>query len=237
MVSDKMPTMGYRQYKNGMLGQTVSPTLVKSQGRISLLSQEGPTGTQYTVLIDYGEVTQEQIFPTVQRKAIDGSQHYTTNSGEAFSQFDALAAMYGGITTDDSCFNPMKVGSHDELDALLLSSAELPADITVELQRRGISASGRPKRFLNLEYDTSLFTKILGPKNDALKIARIHYESYPKETRIGALRDLRDRVAAKYLTSELLSSMLLSDIVKREAYQELLAQQNIDDLSALPNFQ
>ena len=232
-----MPTMGYRQYKNGMLGQTVSPTLVKNQGRISLLSQEGPTGTQYTVLIDYGEVTQEQIFPTIQRKAIDGSQHYTTNSGEAFSQFDALAAMYGGITTDDSGINPMKVGSHDELDALLLSSAELPADITVELQRRGISASGRPKRFLNLEYDTSLFTKILGPKNDALRIARIHYESFPKETRIGALRDLRDRVAAKYLTSELLSSMLMSDRVKREAYQELLAQQNIDDLSALPNFQ
>lgn len=212
-----MPSMGHN-WKSGLLGST-SPTLVKNQGRISILSQEGPTGTQYRVLIDYGDITEEQLFPTTTRKAQDGSQHHTLSPEEAFSQFEALVAMYEGVATDASGIDPQKVGSHEELDTMLLSMPELPLDITIEIQRRGTHANGRPKTVLDLKYETGLVSRILGPRTDSLRLARIHYESYSKEQRIAALRDLRDRVAARYLTAELLSSMLMSDRVKREAYR------------------
>ena len=111
-----MPTMGHREYAGGILGNTASPTLVKSQGRLSLLTKESPNGMSYWVLIDYGEVTEEKLFPTPNRKARDGSQHYTTNASEAFAQFEELAVMYGGIATDASGIDPQKSGSHEELE-------------------------------------------------------------------------------------------------------------------------
>ena len=131
---NRMPTMGHKQFfGGGILGSTISPTLVQSQGRISLLSQEGPNGTQYRVLIDYGEVTEEKLFPTESRKAKDGSNHHTTDSQEAFAQFDALASMYGGVPVDANGIDPNKSASHEELDSILLALAELPEDIVIEI--------------------------------------------------------------------------------------------------------
>lgn len=223
--------MGYQEYTSGILGQTTSQTLVKSQGRISLLSEAGPSGMRYTVAIDYGEVTEERLFPTTVRKASDGSEHYTMDAQEAYAQFDALFAMYGGVTTDSSGIDPKKSGSFEELDEYLLALSELPTDIAVELQRRGIANTGKPKRTLNLQYETGLVSRILGPRKDSLKLARIHYESYAKETRMGALRDMRDRIASRYLTSELLSSILMSDRVKRDAYMTQVRAGYTPDIS------
>ena len=150
---------------------------------------------------------------------------------EAYAQFDALFAMYGGVTTDSSGIDPKKSGSFEELDEYLLALSELPADIAVELQRRGIANTGKPKRTLNLQYETGLVSRILGPRKDSLKLARIHYESYAKETRMGALRDMRDRIASRYLTSELLSSILMSDRVKRDAYMTQVRAGYTPDIS------
>ena len=203
----------------GMLGATNKPpTLVKSQGNLSLLSYIDRQGTKYAIISDYGEPTMEKVYPTEARQSKDGPD-FSRDSMEVFAEFDRLVAVYGGVVTDESGIQT-KAGSHDELDEMLLASAELPEDITIELQRRGTTPSGSPKKALDLKYNTGIVTRILGARTDALRLARIHYESYSKDQRLGALRHLRDRVAAKYLAAELISSMIMTDRVKRSAYLE-----------------
>jgi hypothetical protein len=230
-----MPTMGHRTYRTGLLGQTNEQTLVKQEGRLSILSSPGAQGTQFIVVIDYGEITEEQVFPTEQRKANNGSAHWASDSGEVYTQFESLSAMYEGVTTDSSGIDPMKSGSFEELDQYLLSLPELPEDITIEMQRRGTANTGKPKRSINLEYSTSIITRFIGPKNDAVRMARIHYESYPKDARIGVLRDMRDRILSRYLTTELLSSILMSDRMKRDEYMRSIRAGHMPDIS-LANF-
>lgn len=210
--------MGHREFTGGMLGATKPPTLVKSQGNLSLLSYIKPQGTVYAIITDYGEPTMEKVYPTEANPSKNGSG-FSADSMEVFAEFDRMVAVYTGVVSDASGVQT-KAGSHEELDEMLLASAELPEDIVVELQRRGTTARGSPKKILSLQYSTNIISKILGPRNDALRLARIHYESYPKEQRIAALRDLRARVAANYLSAELISSMLMSDRVKRNAYLE-----------------
>lgn len=213
-----------------MLGATNKPpTLVKSQGNLSLLSYIDRQGTKYAIISDYGEPTMEKVYPTETRPSQDGAD-FSRDSMEVFAEFDRLTAVYGGVVTDESGVQTT-AGSHDELDEMLLASAELPEDITIELQRRGTTSSGSPKKTLDLKYNTGIITRILGAKNDALRLARIHYESYSKGQRLDALRHLRDRVAAKYLSAELISSMIMSDRVKREAYLNSLRR---DPQQAIP---
>ena len=200
------------------------PTLVKSQGNLSLMSYIDRQGTKYAIISDYGEPTMEKVYPTEARPSKDGAD-FSRDSMEVFAEFDRLSAVYGGVVTDESGIQT-KAGSHDELDEMLLASAELPEDITIELQRRGTTPSGSPKKTLDLKYNTGIVTRILGARTDALRLARIHYESYSKEERLAALRHLRDRVAAKYLAAELISSMIMTDRVKRDAYMAAIQRPN-----------
>ena len=137
-----MPTVNANTYYGGM-GYSASDdlfkdsTMVKSSGRISLMETESPSGTNYVVVLDYGEVNAEVIFPTPANPARSGNKRVTKSASEAFAKFDEMVAVYGGISTDASGITG-KAGSFEELDTYLLSTAELPVDIINELQRKGM---------------------------------------------------------------------------------------------------
>jgi len=209
--------MGFNEYRAGGLGATGSPNLVKSQGDLSLLSYSDSVGAKYAIIRDYGQPNMEKVFPSEQKPAMDGSTTFCRDSMEAFAEFDRLAAVFSAVVSDESGVQ-VKAGSHEELDQMLLAMAELPEDIVVEIQRVGRAPSGRPKYTLNLQYNASFIGRMFGGNQDGLRLARIYYESYPKDARLNALRDLRDRVAANYLTGELLSSLLMTSREKQQAY-------------------
>ena len=217
--------MNSRTYTGGLLGRSVGDalsesTLVKSSGRVSLFETESPSGTNYVVVLDYGEVDATFIFPTPNNPSKSGNTVVTKSASEAFAQFDEMVATYGGISTDSSGI--AGVGSFEELDTLMLSLPELPEDVVVELQRSGTADTGRPKHVLDLKFRSGFLPSIVGRPKKGLRMARLYYESYPLEMRITALKDIRPSVLQNYMSGELLSSVIMTNREKRSMYQNAL---------------
>ncbi|MBU01655.1 MAG: hypothetical protein CME55_00020 [Halieaceae bacterium] len=198
-------------------------TMVKSSGRVSLMETESPAGTNYVVVLDYGEVNAEILFPTPANPARSGDDFRTFSASEAYAKFDEMVAIYGGISTDASGITG-RAASFGELDTYLLSSATLPVDIINELQRAGMASTGRPKNRLNLQFRGGVLSRIVGQAKDGMRMARLYYESYPSEVRILALKDMRPRVLEKYMTGDLISSMIMTNKEKRRLYQQALME-------------
>lgn len=223
-----MPTMDGRSWYMGM-GYTApeglfdNSTMVKSSGRVSLMETESPTGTNYVVVLDYGEVNAEVLFPTPANPAKSGNKRVTKSASEAFAKFDEMVAVYGGISSDSSGVTG-KAGSFEELDTYLLSTAELPVDIITELQRGGMASTGRPKTILDLKFSGGVLSRIVGKPKDAMRMARLYYEAYTQEMRLAALKDMRPSVLEKYMTGDLISSMIMTNREKRRLYTKELME-------------
>ncbi len=214
--------MNSKTYFGGLLGRSVGDslsesTLVKASGRVSLFETESPSGTNYVVVLDYGEVDATFLFPTPNNPSKSGNTVVTKSASEAFAQFDEMVATYGGISTDSSGI--AGVGSFEELDTLMLSMPELPEDVVLELQRNGTADTGRPKHVLDLKFSSGFLSSIVGRPKKGLRMARLYYESYPVEMRIRALKDIRPSILQNYMSGELLSSVIMTNREKRGIYR------------------
>ena len=225
-----MPTMNSRTYYGG-LGYAVSSdvfadsTMVKSVGRVSLFETESPSGTNYVVVLNYGEPDAEVLFPTPENPSKSGNQRVTKSASEAFEKFDELVIVYGGVSSDAS--GELKSGSFEELDMYLLSMATMPEDVIVELQRQGIADTGRPKASLDLKFASGLLSSIVGKPKEGMRLARLYYESYPVATRLAALKDMRPSVLQNYLSGNLISSLIMTQKEKRKKYNDRRFEQHV----------
>lgn len=225
-----MPSMDHRNFTGGMLGWSAgadllaNANLLKSEGRVSLLAFATPSGANYVVVLDYGEPSYDIVFPSDANPAINPpSTKVAKSSEEAFAQFDNLIATYGSSPTDASGYDPSKASTFEELDKKLLSMAELPKDITIEMQRSGLTDIGQPKTALDLKFRSGLLSAIVGANKEGLRMARLNFESFPMELRLRALQGMRSSLLAKYMTGEVVSSLIQTNRTKRELYR-----QNID---------
>ena len=222
-----MPTMNSKTYLRGYLGYSVTAdmfsesTMVKSSGRISLFETESPSGTNYVVVLDYGDVNAEVLFPTPSNPSRSGNKRVTKSASEAFAKFDEMVAVYGGVSTDSSGITG-KAGSFEELDVFLLSQATLPVDIITELQRTGTNTVGRPKAVLDLKFSTGILSRVVGRPTEGQRMARLYYEAIPSEQRIFALKDMRPSILEKYMSGTLISSLIMTNKEKRKIYQQEL---------------
>jgi|GEM_PF-5690982 len=226
--------MNSKTYYGGLLGRSVGDslsesTLAKSSGRVSLFETESPSGTNYVVVLDYGEVDATLLFPTPNNPSKSGDAEFTKSAPEAFAQFDEMVATYGGISTDSSGI--AGVGSFEELDTLMLSLPELPEDIVIELQRNGTANTGRPKHVLDLKFSSGFLSSIVGRPKKGLRMARLYYESYPLESRIRCLKDIRPSVLQNYMSGELLSSVIMTNREKRSMYLAVRDTERFKEMS------
>ena len=230
-----MPSMDHRNFTGGMLGWSAgedllaNANLLKSEGRVSLLAFATPSGANYVVVLDYGEPNYDIVFPTDSNPSVNprtGAQStkVSKSSEEAFAAFDKIVATYGPSPTDASGTDPSKASTFEELDKKLLSMAELPKDITVELQRSGLTEIGQPKTTLNLNFQSGILSAIVGANKEGLRMARLRYESFPMEFRIRALQGMRSSLLARYMTGEVVSSLIQTNRTKREMYRQRVAE-------------
>jgi hypothetical protein len=232
-----MPTMGYQQYTGGMLGWAAGEdlladgNLLKTEGRVSLLAFATPSGANYIVVLDYGEVSYDVVFPTTSKPAKSGNSKVCKSSTEAFAEFNAIVSTYGTLPSNSDGTDPSRASTFEELDQKLLSMAELPKDIVVELQRSGVSDTGRPKVTFNLQFKDSLLSAFVGSNKDGLRMARLHYESFPLQVRLKGLQDLRSSVLAKYMVGELVAALLQTNRSKRDIYREGISKGMFTDIS------
>jgi hypothetical protein len=221
-----MPTMGHRQYASGMLGWSggedllADANLLKTEGRVSLLAFATPSGASYIIVLDYGEVSYDVVFPTTENPATSGNSKVCKSSEEAFAKYNAIVSTYEKTTSDSGGNDPAKASTFEELDQKLLGMAELPKDIITELQRTGLADTGRPKTSMNLQFKDSLLSAFIGSNKDGLRMARLYYESHPVEIRLRGLQDLRASVLSRYMTGELVSTLIQTNRSKREIYRE-----------------
>jgi hypothetical protein len=210
-----------------MLGGPIAPSLVKTIGPVSLLSYEFPKGTGFVIVQDYGELGEQILFPSRERPSVSGDAP-TYDAEEAFSELERIAAMYTSLPEDPIALDG-RYASFDDFDDGVLSYSFMPNDLVAEIQRKGYTATGSVKTALDLGVRFGMFSRFFGPSEDELRIAKLRYASYPTEVRKTALKDMRESILAKYLTGELVSSLIMTDREKRAAYQKAIAEGYMPD--------
>lgn len=226
-----MPSMDHRNFSGGMLGWSAgedllaNANLLKSEGRVSLLAFATPSGANYIVVLDYGEPNYDIVFPSDENPAISPpSTKVAKSSEEAFAQFAKMVATYESNPTDASGQDPTKASTFEELDKKVLSMPAMPRDLAVELQRGGRSELGQPKQVLDLKYRDTFIATVVGANTEGLRMARLYYESYPLDLRLAALQDLRSTILSRYMTGEVVSSLIQTNRTKRSLYQQAVQQ-------------
>ena len=185
--------------------------LLKTEGRVSLLAFATPSGANYIVVLDYGEVSYDVVFPTTSKPAKSGNSKVCKSSTEAFAEFNAIVSTYGTLPSNSDGTDPSRASTFEELDQKLLSMAELPKDIVVELQRSGVSDTGRPKVTFNLQFKDSLLSAF--PRNrlsDTCRASdRIHLDSMSARSNFQSMPQ-RLSLRGAYQTFQVPSEMSLT---------------------------
>ena len=216
----------------GLAGSTVGKydwIFVKETQGITLLRSIHPNGgTCYKIVENYTMSYEKQIYPTDTNKAKDGNSEVELDAKTAFAQHQKAVTQGLSNSSSSQGLIPSRAVSFDDLDAKLSALPSFDIDLVKELQRIGVNDYGGKKTALDLRYPDSSF---IIRKEKFLSDAVIYYNSYQKNTRIQALKDMRESLLADYMESNVMSDIIRANRALRIQYQQAEYEGSLNEFS------
>jgi len=213
----------------GSPNQTYDWNFVKETSGITMLSSPHPADGSlcFKIVKQYTSASEMALFPTSTHKASDGNTSVERNAANAYAQFTIMVAAGVGSSTNEGLI-PSLATSYDDLDEKLVSLSKLNKKLIKEFQRTGINQFGAQKATLDLRYPPG-FTW-----NDEshLKHAAIRYESYTKELRINALKDIRESILVEYFEPSVMSQIIKANRILRIEFQKSEYEGSLNNFSS-----
>lgn len=202
---------------------------VKENADITLLSSRHPGGgTCYKIVEGYATASQKQIFPTASLKSKDGNSSVERDAASAYHQFQVMVSTGVG-TSSKTGLLPSLATSFEDLDDKLVSLDYFDKKLIRELQRTGINDFGSRKSTLDLRYPENSFT---WDDTAYLKEAAIRYDSYTKDLRINALKDIRESILIQYMEPAIMSQIIQANRLLRQQYAQSEYEGSLNDFSS-----
>ncbi len=202
---------------------------VKELQGLTLLRSNHPNGGScYKIVQNYTMSYEKQIYPTETNKAKDGNTEVELDAKTAFAQFNI--AVSSGLSTSSSSQGliPSRAVSFDDLDAKLSAMPSFDINLVKELQRIGVNDYGGKKTALDLRFPDGSFVL---RKEKFLSDAVIYYNSYQKNIRIQALKDMRESLLTDYMESNVMSEIIRANRALRIQYQQAEYEGSLNDFS------
>jgi hypothetical protein len=202
---------------------------VKENAGVTMLSARHPAGGLcYKIVEQYATAYEKQIYPTPQYKAKDGNAGVERDASAAYAHFEALVSSGVGTADTEGGIHSFQATSFEDLDTKLTSGQAMGKELVIELQRTGINDTGARKKALDLRYPESA---IMWDKEQLLTDAAIYYRSYPKDTRIAALKDMRESILIPVMEPSVMAEIIRANRVLRKAYQMSEFEGSLNDFS------
>ena len=204
-------------------------SFVKENTGITLLFSRHPAGgTCYKIMEGFATASQKQIFPTTSLKSKDGNSSVERDAKSAYHQFQVMVSTGVG-TSSKTGLLPSLATSFEDLDDKLVSLAYFDKKLIRELQRTGINDFGSKKSTLDLRYPENSFT---WDDTAHLQEAAIRYDSYTKDLRINALKDIRESILIQYMEDTIMSQIIQANRLLRQQYAQSEYEGSLNDFSS-----
>ncbi|MAR96260.1 MAG: hypothetical protein CMG17_01285 [Candidatus Marinimicrobia bacterium] len=212
-------------------------SVAKYQENLSLLSarHEGG-GLCYMIMENYTTAQEKKLYPTAFDKSSDGSTTVERDAPTAYAKFEQYVSSGQGAPSATGQKAHLAT-SFQDLDSKLLSLEKFEKSLIKEIQRPGVNHMGARKTALDLRFPDGF----LWGKDNAYRDAAIYYRSYPKETRLQALKDMRESVLINYIEPTVMAEIVRSNRAVRSAYQmseyegSLNSFSSNEEVNLLPN--
>ena len=203
-------------------------SVAKAQENLSLLTARHESGGLcYMIMENYTTAQEKKLYPTTFDKSSDGAITVERDAPTAYAKFEQYVSSGQGASSATGQKAHLAT-SFIDLDSKLLSLEKFEKSLIKELQRPGINHMGSRKTALDLRFPEGF----LWGKDNAYRDAAIYYRSYPKETRLQALKDMRESVLINYIEPNVMAEILRSNRAVRSAYQMSEYEGSLDSFSS-----